>query len=79
MHSSSGIPKVAGFLMLKFTGSTLPSIDPISLSPEEMYIFTEGQVVGAYQEAQKKALEHDFLLKRLRYLEQQLKAGVANA
>ena len=64
--------------MLRLTDQTLPSLDLLALSTEELYIFGEGQVLGGYLAEQRAQKAINTLYRRIEVLETALK-GQQNA
>lgn len=64
--------------MLRLTDQTLPSLDLLALSTEELYIFGEGQVLGEYLAEQRAQKAINTLYRRIEVLETALK-GQQNA
>jgi len=64
--------------VLRLTDQTLPSLDLLALSTEELYIFGEGQVLGEYLAEQRAQKAINTLYRRIEVLETALK-GQQNA
>lgn len=59
--------------MLRLTDQTLPSLDLLALSSEELYIFGEGQVLGEFLAEQRAQKAINTLYQRIDALETELR------